>query len=73
MIEVIPYTYDRDEYGYTNGTPDPRKVIARKGDIVVSHGVCTETGHNVCLPCDPWHEFTREHCVRFPDGWYLKA
>lgn len=65
-IRVIPYTIENtihDEYG---------RVVERKGDVVVSHGVDQDTLRNVCLPCDPFYQFVKLHCVQVGCAYYLK-
>lgn len=38
------------------------RLVIRKGEKTVSHGVDLDTGRNITLPCDPWNEFVRHHC-----------
>ena len=65
-IEVIPFTLTSDEKNEFG------RVTARKGDVVVSHGVDHDTLKNVCLPCDPFYPFVRQHCVQIGGAYYLK-
>jgi len=57
MIEVISYTVPDNVYD-----PCSMKLVEKKGDVVVSHGVDTESGRNVILPCEPYQQFVRLHC-----------
>lgn len=65
MILVIPFTVKKDRY-------QDGKLIERKGDKVVSHGINEITGKTVILPCDPWDQFVSMHCMRYGDEYYLK-
>lgn len=65
-VEVIPFTLTSDEMdGYG-------RITARKGDVVVCHGVDHDTLKNVCLPCEPFYPFVRQHCVQVGRGYFLK-
>lgn len=69
-IEVIAFVIPKDEY--TKGAPNLLTPIHKKGDVVVSHGVDWDTGENVCLPTDNYHNFTMEHCEKVCGTWFLK-
>lgn len=65
-VEVIPFTLTSDEVDQWG------RVTAQQGDVVVSHGVDHDTLKNVILPCDPFYQFVRQHCVRIGGAYYLK-
>lgn len=65
-IEVIPCVLNNDEHDQYG------RVLARKGDAVVSHGVDHSTLKNVCLPCDPFYSFVKQHCIQIGGAYYLK-
>lgn len=67
MIEVIPFVFEEDECD-----PITYRVLHRKGDVVVSHGVCHETLRNVVLPCEPFRPFVAEHCYESGGSYFLK-
>lgn len=65
MVEVIPFTLTEDEY-------DGNRIVERKGDRVVSHGIDINTGKTVTLPCEPFDDFVIEHCRLYEGIWILK-
>ncbi len=65
-VLVISHTVPQNHY-----SPSGR-LIEQKGDVVVSHGIDTDTMKTVILPCDPFKQFTREHCEFIDGEWYLK-
>jgi hypothetical protein len=65
MILVIRHTAERNEYDHHG------RLIEEKGEVFVSHGIDTNTGKTVIMPCDRWRDF--QHACVFRDGeWYLR-
>ena len=65
-IMLIPFTIPEDRYD-ENG-----KIVERKGDVVVSHGVDEISGKTVILPCEPFQSFVSEHCECAFGEYFLK-
>lgn len=60
-VIVVPYIVENDEYervaNFTRG-----RLVHKKGDVLVSHGVCTETLRNIVLPDEYFYAFVEKHC-----------
>jgi hypothetical protein len=65
MILVILHHQEKNEYDRAG------QLVSEAGTVGVSHGIDTETGKTIILPCDKWKHF-QHNCVLYEGEWYLK-
>jgi hypothetical protein len=64
MILVVTHYQDRDYH-------DAYGKVTERAGTYVSHGIDTESGRTVILPCERWENF-RHKCISYEGEWYLK-
>lgn len=64
MIMVILHYQENNYYNHLG-------QVTSKAGTYVSHGIDTETGKTIILPCDEWRHF-QHNCVLYEGEWYLK-
>jgi len=66
-VEVIPFVFKENDH-----CPITRKILNKKGDMVVSHGVDHDTGKVVVLPTEPFQSFVSKFCDKVGSQYFLK-
>ena len=64
MILVIRHTQEITKYDACGN------VIAKAGEVYVSHGVDLNTGKGIPIPWEKWSNFAH-NCYNYKGEWYL--